>query len=359
MTRLPLTICLALAWFFAVNALLSIAVAGATAWWRVPARRVRRRGSADTRQGAALCMRLLPSLAAVAFVAGVFVPAFVLHEPARGPEAVGWMVRAAAAAASSWRSPRVARGLAAVRRTRALVDGWMSHAAPIQLDAQVPRGGGRVRHRGLRFRWLRSSACALRACSSRVRCWRRSRPVRCAPPWRTSSRIVRAWDNAKRLLVCWTPGLLAWSAAGRQLESRWAAGAECAADRSAADSPTRGLDLAGALVKVSRLAIAPVPGVRLFSTLHGHGDVADRVSRAARPGARLPPLIPRQNLCGDDCRGLLGRVAAPGAQGGARSHRVVPAAAPMRARGTQFGCHTAHRHSQFLTIQAPRELYNA
>ena len=65
MTRLPLTICLALAWFFAVNALLSMAVAGATAWWRVPARRAAA-GGARIPGGAALGMRLLPSLAAAA-----------------------------------------------------------------------------------------------------------------------------------------------------------------------------------------------------------------------------------------------------------------------------------------------------
>jgi hypothetical protein len=36
-------------------------------------------------------------------------------------------------------------------------------------------------------------------------------------------------------------------------------------------------------VKVSRLAIAPAPGVRLFSTLHGDGDIADRVSHLLAP----------------------------------------------------------------------------
>jgi hypothetical protein len=82
---------------------------------------------------------------------------------------------------------------------------------------------------------------------------------------------------------------VAWSAVGRQLESRWAGGAECAADRRAAESPAGRLDLAGALVKVSRLAIAPAPGVRLFSTLHGHGDVADRVSELLAPAPASNP----------------------------------------------------------------------
>jgi hypothetical protein len=50
---------------------------------------------------------------------------------------------------------------------------------------------------------------------------------------------------------------------------------------AAGESQHRGLDLAGALVKVSRLAAAPAaaPAVPLFSTFHECGDIADRVRR--------------------------------------------------------------------------------
>ena len=67
MTRLPLTICLALTWFVAIDALLSVAVTGATASWRG-----RRRGSvageASIPGSVALAMRLFPSVAALLFV---------------------------------------------------------------------------------------------------------------------------------------------------------------------------------------------------------------------------------------------------------------------------------------------------
>jgi beta-lactamase regulating signal transducer with metallopeptidase domain len=90
----------------------------------------------------------------------------------------------------------------------------------------------------------------------------------------------RAWDNAKRTLLAWTPDVLGWLAAGRRLERQWAAEAERAADRSAAGGSRRqGIDLAGALVKVSRLASAPAPPVPLFSTFHERGAVGDRVRR--------------------------------------------------------------------------------
>ena len=281
MTALPLTICLALAWFFAVDALLSIAVAGASAWWRVYPR-ASGSGEVLIPGRAALFMRLLPSVAAITFVAAVFVPAFVLHEPARGPETAGWVVCAAAAAACVLALSAVARGVAAVRRTRTLLDGWMSHAAPIQLDHAC---SGAVAAYMIEDPFPVFALVGVRA----PRLLIARQVLEALTPGEVRAAVAhelahaRAWDNAKRLLICWTPGLLAWSAAGRQLESRWAAGAECAADHSAADSPTRRLDLAGALVKVSRLAIAPVPVVRLFSTLHGHGEVADRVSQLLAP----------------------------------------------------------------------------
>ena len=285
MTRLPLTICLALAWFFAVNALLSMAVAGATAWWRVPARRAAA-GGARIPGGAALGMRLLPSLAAAAFAAGVFVPAFVLHEPARGPEAVGWIVRGAAAAALVLALSALARGLAAGRRAHALVDGWMANAAPIELAAKCP---GAVDAYVIESQFPVVALVGVRS----PRLFIARQVLKALTPGELRAAVAhelahrRAWDNAKRLLVCWTPDLLAWSAVGPRLESLWAAAAELAADRTAADSRTRELDLAGALVKVARLAVAPDPGVRLFSTLHERGDVSDRVSRllARQPAA--------------------------------------------------------------------------
>jgi Zn-dependent protease with chaperone function len=281
MTRLPLTICLALTWFFAVDALLSVAVTAATASWRG-----RRRGSvageASIPGSVALAMRLFPSVAALIFVAGVFVPAFELYEPAGGPEDVGWVVRATAAAACILALSAVGRGLTAVRRTRALVNRWLSSAAPIQLDHQcsgsveayvIEDALPVVALVGVRAPRLFIARQVLEALTPGE--------VRAAAAHELAH--LRAWDNAKRLLLCWTPGLLASSAAGRRLESLWAAGAECAADGSAADSRARRLDLAGALVKVSRLAIAPAPGVRLFSTLHEHGDIADRVSHLLAP----------------------------------------------------------------------------
>jgi beta-lactamase regulating signal transducer with metallopeptidase domain len=109
----------------------------------------------------------------------------------------------------------------------------------------------------------------------------------------------RAWDNVKRLWFCWSPDLLGCSPIGRWLEREWAAAAECAADRrAAAGSPRRGVALAGALVKVSRMAVAPSPGTSLFSTLHERGDIADRVSRLVAPGPARHPAFRKRLFAG-------------------------------------------------------------
>ncbi len=287
MTRLPLTICLALAWFFAANALLSVSTAAARGWWCARMRKQARTSQLST--GAALGLRLLPSAAAAFFVAAIFVPAFLAHEPAEGPEPVGWVLLAGAAAALAMGGAGVRRGRVARRRARATAAAWTANATPIVLDG--------LSGTGIRAFVMEEQFPVV----SLVGLWRprlfiarhviealTADELRVAVAHEVAHR--RAWDNAKRLFLCASPDLLGWWAVGHGLERQWAAAAECAADRRAvADSRTRGLDLAAALVKVSRLAVGPAPGVSLFSTLHEYGDIAGRVSRLVRPAPDPQP----------------------------------------------------------------------
>jgi hypothetical protein len=283
MTRLPLLICLSLAWFFVANVLLSLGIAAVGAWCH--ARNVR---SGD----AALPLRLLPFAGAVVFVGLVFVPAFVAHEQVEGPEPVGWLLRAAAAGALVLVAAGVRRGLAARRRARAIVEAWVETATPIELDDLAGTG---IRAYVIEDSFPIVSLAGI----CRPRLFIARHVLAALTPGELRGALAheaahrRAWDNAKRALLCWSPDLLGWFRAGRDLERQWAAAAESAADhRAAADSPARGLDLAGALVKVSRLAVGSAPRVVLFSTLDEHGDVAARVSRLV---AQPPPAPPRRS----------------------------------------------------------------
>ena len=283
MTQLPLMGCLALAWFCVASAILSLAVAVADAGRHARAPHEGGREKPPLPSGAALLLRALPSLAAAVFVMAVFVPAFLVHEPADGQEAVGWVLLGMAAAALALGGAGMRRGLAASRRARAIVDAWMATARPIQLDELSGTG---------------ISACVIEdpfpvvalVGIRRPRLFIARQVVEALTPGELRVTVAhevahcRAWDNAKRALLCWSPDLLAWSPSGRRLEREWAAAAECAADRRAAsECPVRRLALAAALLKVSRLAVVSAPGARLFSTLHERGDVTARVTRLVTP----------------------------------------------------------------------------
>jgi Zn-dependent protease with chaperone function len=277
MTRLPLTICLALTWFFAVNTLVSVAVAAASRWYSTLGAR---RGETAMDRQLARAWRLLPAGLSSAVVA-VFMPAFLAYEPSGSPEPVGWTLRLTAVATLALVAAGCGRGAMLTRRARSIVDRLQVDAVPLELPGL---SGTRIRAYAVHDAFPVVSLVGV--WRPRLFVARQVLAVLSATELKAAVEHElahsRAWDNAIRVLYAWTPDLLGWLPAGRRLERLWAAAAERAADRTAAQgSETRGVDLAGALVKVSRLAAAPAsaPGVPLFSTFHECGEIADRVRR--------------------------------------------------------------------------------
>ena len=181
------------------------------------------------------------------------------------------------------------RGRVARRRARATAAAWTANATPIVLDG--------LSGTGIRAFVMEEQFPVV----SLVGLWRPRlfiarhviealTPTSCASPWPTRSRIAARGTTPNACSSAPAPDLLGWWAVGHGLERQWAAAAECAADRRAvADSRTADSILAAALVKVSRLAVGPAPGVLLFSTLHEHGDIAARVSRLVSPAPDPQP----------------------------------------------------------------------
>ena len=92
----------------------------------------------------------------------------------------------------------------------------------------------------------------------------------------------RAFDNLKRFAMFCAPDLFGDSSASRKVEAAWRATAEWLADARAVDGDgTRAVQLASALVKVSRLASASSPMVTspAWSTLNDPPLLELRVRR--------------------------------------------------------------------------------
>jgi hypothetical protein len=95
-------------------------------------------------------------------------------------------------------------------------------------------------------------------------------------------------DNLKRLVLAVAPDMLPFISGFRTLERSWAKYIERAADdRAVAGDPGCSLSLAEALVRVSRLGIAPRAPSLIAPLLADDGDLPARVQRllsAAPPG---------------------------------------------------------------------------
>lgn len=95
---------------------------------------------------------------------------------------------------------------------------------------------------------------------------------------------VRRRDNLKRLLLRLVP----FPGMGG-LEAAWAEAAEMAADEAAVSNPAEALDLAAALIKLSRLAPVCRPAGLTAALLHGQG--LDDHGPASAVGARVERLL--------------------------------------------------------------------
>jgi len=100
-------------------------------------------------------------------------------------------------------------------------------------------------------------------------------------------------DNLKRLLVTLAPDPLPFLHCFTSLERGWTRHMERAADdRAVGGDAERSLSLATALVRVSRLGIAPQPSSLVAPLLAGDEDLAARVDRLLNPAPRAETHAP-------------------------------------------------------------------
>ncbi|MFL6254349.1 MAG: M48 family metalloprotease [Pyrinomonadaceae bacterium] len=274
-----LCICLTLSALLALNALAS-ALVGVV--WRALAPRVQG-WDAGTRAKLLFALRVSPLAVAAALAFALIVPSYLLYEPHDSGEDVGFKllalacVSAAGVLLAAW---RVARTWLATRR---LARDWMRCAEPFEVEgSQVP--AFRIRHTFpviavigvLRPRLFVASQVFGALTEAEL-----------AAALAHERGHVAGRDNLKRALLQAGEDALLHAPLGRSLRRAWQRESEMAADEFAAGAgPSAALDLASAIVKISKL----IPrGARptLPAGAHLLGDGDDGTSRRVRNLLRL------------------------------------------------------------------------
>ena len=240
-----------------------------------------------------LMLRLLPATLALALVAGLCVPSYLLLEEEGSAERVGALCLAAAmVAAAMWT-------VAMVRSVRAA-------ARSVRHERAWERSGSRSSLDGARNPvWIVDSPAPLLALAGVLRpqlvISRTAAAALSGEQLRAALRHEEAHraahDNLKRLLLLLAPGLLPGWNGFQALERGWFRLTEWAADDDAvAGNPRVSLSLASALVRMARIGGTPEPEPLTVAFLADGDDLSARVDRLLRPAATLPAARRRSTL---------------------------------------------------------------
>lgn len=287
-----LGICLALAALLAVNACAS--ALAALVWGAVRSRAAGMR--ADARAHLLFSLRVLPSALAAAFVFALVIPAYVLMEPAHTQEVVGLKLFLFAAVSAAGVLLALWRVAGTWRATRRFEREWMSRAEPVSVEGMTTPAY-KIRHR---FPVIAVVGVLRPRLFIASQIFDELTPEELSAALAHERGHVAARDNLKRALLRAGEDALLVAPLGRGLARTWRKDSEMAADEFAAsESPGAALNLASAIVKISRMIPA---------------------------GAR-PTLPAGAHLLGEDEAGLSKRVrnllklASAGVRGRARARR--------------------------------------
>lgn len=281
-----LAICMSVLAFTAVSTVISLASALLV---RVLSPRLERLAP-QPRARAYLRLRLAPSVAGLAFVAALFLPAFILLEPRDAGETVGPQMILLVLAASLIVARCLREASLSWGATRRLVRAWLREGERLSLPGfaarhayAVPAPFPVVAVVGLWRPLLFVSRRVIDACSD----------AELDAILAHEAEHLRRRDNLKRLIMRVAPDVLAFTPAARGLEIAWQQAAEEAADEAA--GPDRSLDLAAALLKVARLANGAVAEPLPVAAFCQGGDIARRVRLLTDPAASRPaPIAPER-----------------------------------------------------------------
>ncbi len=213
-------------------------------------------------------LRMTPFISASLFTLLFTLPSFLLLEPRSTSEAVGTAPTILALICLMLLAAGIARALSVQRRTSRALEKWLQGSKVVS-DSPVPilqtgNDAPALTVAGVRdVKVLVSEAAAAALNSAELR-----------PAIRHELAHVSAHDNLKKLLfrLALFPGM-------GGLEHAWSDAAELAADDAAVDSLQDALDLAAALIKISRLEAAPAAALATTGLLHSSKALSQRVKR--------------------------------------------------------------------------------
>jgi Zn-dependent protease with chaperone function len=211
--------------------------------WRV-VRRLGNRLSSPNIAALLFLLRSLPLAAAVLITLGCVVPSFLLLEPRAAAEPVGEIPLTLGACCLALFVAGAWNAVSAQVRTSRAVAGWMQGASAASGCGPVPLFRIRPASPGLTVAGWREPRVLLSDAAAAL-----LNEQELEGALRHEIAHVRRRDNLKKLLfrLCAFPGMA-------PLEAAWSEVAEMAADDAAVSDRGEALDLASALIKLSRLA---------------------------------------------------------------------------------------------------------
>lgn len=250
--------------FVIVYGLLSLAVAGR---WRFLLRLLAPRSARSTAD-ALFVLRSLPWMTAALVTAVFTLPSFILLEPRSSDEVVGTvptLLGGLFAVVLIWGMFRAVRAQLA---SSAAIDQWLQGSMKLESDYAVPVFQTRRNSPTLTVAGL----CAPKVLVSEETLGTLS-PSELRAAMKHELAHVRRYDNLKKMTfrVSAFPGM-------RPLEQKWAEESELAADDAAVSSRMDALDLASALIKVSKLASVRPPEL-CSGLLHSSTALSLRIHR--------------------------------------------------------------------------------
>jgi Zn-dependent protease with chaperone function len=257
---------LAFSVFVLLYGFLSVAVA---CGWRLPARVCRGR-SARGSANRLFALRMLPCVLSGLVTAALLVPSFLLLEPHSTTEGIGEIPLALGLGCMLVFATGVFQALAVQARTSQVVANWMGAAVEASHEDAAPV---------FRIQKVAPAFTVAGILKPKVLMSEAASVLLTGPELQTALghevAHIRRRDNLKKLLFrfCAFPGM-------RELEAAWLESAEMAADDAAVSSCSEALDLAAALIKLSRLAPVHAPAELTTALLHSSGaSINARVER--------------------------------------------------------------------------------